>query len=316
MNNQPQSGGGRQTQIATLSDWHLPSGSGVREVAHAFMWALLMMAPILWLAGSNTYHAWRQREDARLAQMEASLAFERLIAAPPGEPLPLVETTRGRDLFVSACVACHGPAGKGIAGLGKDLTTSTFVAAQSDEKLHAFLITGRPEAWPVGMPPRAGREDLTDDDLSSLVLYVRGLQDPRRMPELPAWQPAAVAPPTEAEKSQALAAAGGDAELAGYIASGTKLFNTTCIACHGKEGVGMKGSGKTLVQNEFVKGLDDDSLLAFIKKGRDPGDPKNTTGVAMPPKGGNPALSDDDLLDIISYLRTLRGDHSAAGSLK
>jgi mono/diheme cytochrome c family protein len=27
--------------------------------------------------------------------------------------------------------------------------------------------------------------------------------------------------------------------------------------------------------------------------------------VAMPPKGGNPALSEEDLADVVAYLRTL-----------
>ena len=46
--------------------------------------------------------------------------------------------------------------------------------------------------------------------------------------------------------------------------------------------------------------------MEFIKVGRDPSDPLNTTDVAMPPKGGNPALDNDDLYDIVSYIRTLQ----------
>ena len=44
--------------------------------------------------------------------------------------------------------------------------------------------------------------------------------------------------------------------------------------------------------------------LAFLKVGRMPFDPMNTTGIQMPPKGGNPLLSDQDLLDAIALLRT------------
>lgn len=32
----------------------------------------------------------------------------------------------------------------------------------------------------------------------------------------------------------------------------------------------------------------------------------NTTGVAMPPKCGNPSLTDQDLADVVAYLRTLQ----------
>ena len=49
----------------------------------------------------------------------------------------------------------------------------------------------------------------------------------------------------------------------------------------------------------------DPELIEFIKVGRQPDHPLNTTGVAMPPKGGSPALSDSDIVDIVAYIRTL-----------
>lgn len=102
------------------------------------------------------------------------------------------------------------------------------------------------------------------------------------------------------------AAARDDVDRAAYAASGATLYARVCAACHGPAGAGRKGLGKTLANSAFVQGLDDEALLAFIKKGRYPGDPANTTGVGMPAKGGSPALSEDDLLDIIAYLRTLQ----------
>lgn len=218
--------------------------------------------------------------------------------------LEVASAAHGRDLFTTVCAACHGPQGTGMAGLGKNIVESDFVAQRSDDELHQFIITGRPDAEPIGMPPRAGRDDLTDDDLRAIVAYVRGLQDPRRLPELPAM--VVDATPSESQQASALIAAGGDAELAEYIASGDKLFHTTCVACHGKGGVGVPGNGKALAANAFVASLDDEGLLAFVKRGRGPTDAGNSTGIQMPPKGGNPALSEDDMLDIIAYLRTLQ----------
>lgn len=235
----------------------------------------------------------------------------RLAELEPGPPLDLATALHGREIFEQTCSICHGSNGLGRPSLGKSLVHSDFFADQSDTAMVAFVTIGRPANDPlnttkVTMPPKGGQEKLTTQDLAAVVTYVRGLQDPRRMPAMPAWAPPAVAPPTEAEKAALLAAAGGDAELSGFIANGTKLFNGTCIACHGPAGVGITGNGKALAKNEFIASQKDEELLAFVKKGRDPGDPKNTTGVGMPPKGGNPALSDDDLLDIISYLRTLQ----------
>jgi mono/diheme cytochrome c family protein len=286
-------------------EWRWPTGSGLRETAIALLWAWAIMTPVLAAGAWILYADWRAHEDARLATM----AYERLVADNPGAVLELTEAAHGRDLFVTVCTACHGATGQGMKGLGRNLVESDFVAAMPDDQLRQFLLVGRPNVRPVGMPPKGGRDDLTDDDLRHIVTYVRGLQDPRRMPELPAM---VVAAPTEEQKAAALSAAGGDAELAGYIASGDKLFHSTCIACHGKGGAGIKGNGKALVANQFIGGLNDDALLVFIKQGRTPSDPRNTTGIQMPPKGGNPALSDDDILDIIAYLRTLQAQGAAA----
>ncbi len=92
---------------------------------------------------------------------------------------------------------------------------------------------------------------------------------------------------------------------AGDAVKGQKLFASTCSACHGSAGEGISGLGKDMTVSEFIAGKSDDELLAFIKVGRDPSDPLNTTGVAMPPKGGNPALSDEDLHHLIAYIRTI-----------
>ncbi|MFN7020582.1 MAG: cytochrome c [Phycisphaerales bacterium] len=241
----------------------------------------------------------------------------RIAAAAAGPMLSVDQAMHGREVFETTCATCHGSSGLGKQGLGRSLVHSDFVADRSAAELVSFIANGRAADDPlnvtgVAMPARGGNASLTDQDLAAVVEYLRGLQDPRRMPDLPAY----VAKPvqaTEAEKAKALEAAGGDAELAEFIASGNALFSRTCAACHGPGGVGVKGNGKPLVNNEFVRGLNDDELLAFIQRGRDPSDPKNTTGVGMPAKGGNPALSEDDLLDIIAYIRTLQPARTGAG---
>ncbi|QOI99467.1 MAG: c-type cytochrome [Phycisphaeraceae bacterium] len=291
----------------------VPSGNGFREVGVALAWSALILAPILGLGGRAVYGTWWARESALRAEAEAALAYERLVEA---DALPVVDAAaaaHGREVYYSACVTCHGADGRGMKGLGRSLVESDFAAGMDDASLAGFLEVGRPNVKPIGMPPKGGREELTGEDLRAVVAYMRGLQDPRRMPALPEMVVAA-ATPSDAEKAKALAAAGGDEELAGYIASGSALFARSCVACHGAGGVGVKGNGKPLVNNGFVRGLDDDGMLAFLKRGRDPSDPANTTGVGMPAKGGNPALDEDDLLDIIAYLRTLAGDGGGTGA--
>jgi len=95
-------------------------------------------------------------------------------------------------------------------------------------------------------------------------------------------------------------AAAGDAE------DGAEVFAGTCATCHGPDAMGLPSLGKNLHNNAFVAERTDDEMLAFLKIGRPAGDPLNTTGVDMPPKGGNPALSDEDLTNVVAHLRTLK----------
>jgi mono/diheme cytochrome c family protein len=92
----------------------------------------------------------------------------------------------------------------------------------------------------------------------------------------------------------------------GDPAKGATKFAGTCAGCHGPDAKGLTGLGKDLTTSTFAKGLSDADLVAFVTKGRDTSDPANTTGVAMPPKGGNPALTEADLYDIVAYIRTLQ----------
>lgn len=93
--------------------------------------------------------------------------------------------------------------------------------------------------------------------------------------------------------------------LKGNPTDGQKFFLQTCSACHGKDAKGLPKLGKDLTTSEFIVNKTDPELLEFLHQGRLATDPLNTTGVAMPPKGGNPAFNDQQLADIISYLREI-----------
>ena len=103
-----------------------------------------------------------------------------------------------------------------------------------------------------------------------------------------------------------LAACGSKASPFGDAKAGYAAFLTTCTTCHGADAKGIPGLGKDLTTSEFLRGQTDEQTLAFLLTGRRADDPLNTTGVDMPPKGNNPALSEDDLKNIIAYLRTIQ----------
>ena len=89
------------------------------------------------------------------------------------------------------------------------------------------------------------------------------------------------------------------------VASGQEDYLAVCSACHNIDAHGIAGLGKTLIGSEFINSSIDEDLLQFVVIGRPPWDPMNSTGIAMPPRGGNPGLTDDDLRGIIAYIRVL-----------
>lgn len=88
-------------------------------------------------------------------------------------------------------------------------------------------------------------------------------------------------------------------------AKGKQVFKQTCVACHGEDGKGIEGLGKNWTTSEYIASSTNDELFEFLKVGRTIEDPANTTGVLMPPRGGNPNLTDDDLRNVVLYMRKL-----------
>ncbi len=89
------------------------------------------------------------------------------------------------------------------------------------------------------------------------------------------------------------------------VAQGQAIFERICATCHGKDANGLPKLGKGLRNNEFTKSQSDAELVAFMKTGRPATHPLNTTGVDMPPKGGDPTITDKDLQNVVAFLRTL-----------
>lgn len=87
---------------------------------------------------------------------------------------------------------------------------------------------------------------------------------------------------------------------------GQQIYNTTCVACHGQDAHGIPNLGVNLVASEFVQTQPDDALVDLIVSGRSLTDPANTTGIEMPPLGGNASLTREQVEGIVTYLRSLK----------
>ncbi|WP_018079099.1 c-type cytochrome [Thiobacillus denitrificans] len=86
---------------------------------------------------------------------------------------------------------------------------------------------------------------------------------------------------------------------AGDPGRGAMVFNGTCIACHGSDGFGSLPGVPDLTGRTGLLSQDDAVLLKRMTEGfQSPGSP-----MAMPPRGGDPALTDADLKAVLRYMR-------------
>lgn len=88
---------------------------------------------------------------------------------------------------------------------------------------------------------------------------------------------------------------------------GKKVFDTTCIACHQANGLGVPGQYPPLVDSEWVAG-NEERLVRIVLHGLN--GPITVKGVdfnnVMAPLGG--ALKDDQIANALSYVRASWGN--------
>jgi disulfide bond formation protein DsbB/cytochrome c5 len=118
-------------------------------------------------------------------------------------------------------------------------------------------------------------------------------------------QPATAASPfpvgdSSAAGAQSLAST---TALPEHLAVGARFYGEACASCHGAAGEGVPNLGTPLVDAPLIQTSSDSELLGLIRRGRAADDPENQTGLAMPPSGGRPDLTDREILEIIHYLR-------------
>jgi cytochrome c len=86
--------------------------------------------------------------------------------------------------------------------------------------------------------------------------------------------------------------------------AGVDVYKSSCSNCHGGDLQGVPGLGNPMAPNTFVVVNSEDELAAFIAVGRPADDPDNSMGISMPGRGGNPALDEQDLVDVAAYLKS------------
>ena len=183
----------------------------------------------------------------------------------------------GKELFNENCSVCHQEDAIGEPGVAPSLTNPELLSIASDTFFEVTIRDGRED---TGMPPFA---HLGRSGVQAIVAYLRShAQGPNRSEEVDD-QPDAH----------------GDPRL------GKQWYSYICSTCHGVDGDGYEagGTGTAIGLPGFMDKVSDGFIRETIKKGR-----SNTRMLAFQGPGGLANISDQEIDDIIVYLRNLAQD--------
>lgn len=181
---------------------------------------------------------------------------------------------KGRQVYEENCSACHQADAIGKAGFAPSLTNPEFLSISSDSFLRANILGGREG---TGMPPFA---HLGEADVNATIAYLRSFSTL----------------PDRTAKVDAESEARGDPRL------GKQWYVYVCSTCHGGEGEGYaSGSAGTAIGKPgFLDRVSDGYIRTTVKEGR-----SNTRMLGFKGPAGMANLSDDEIDDIIVFLRSL-----------
>ncbi len=180
----------------------------------------------------------------------------------------------GEEQFNENCSVCHQADAIGEPGVAPSLTNPELLGISSDKFLMGTIRDGRED---TGMPPFA---HLGRKNVQAIVAYLR----------------AHAKTANRAEEVDAQPDARGDPRL------GQQWYNYICSTCHGLSGDGYEagGTGTAIGLPGFLDKASDGFIRETIKHGR-----SNTRMLAFQGSAGLANLSDQEIDDIIVYLRSL-----------
>ncbi len=184
------------------------------------------------------------------------------------------QTEEGKRLFEQNCQVCHQADAIGKPGFAPSLTNKEFLSIASDKFIESTIRDGRAG---TGMPPFA---HLGRARIQAITAYLRSFS----------------VLPDRSAQVDAQVASHGDPRL------GKQWFEDICATCHGKKGDGYiaGGTGTAIGKTGFLNKATDGFIRTTIKEGR-----SNTRMLGFQGPDGLANLSDEEIDDIIAYLRTL-----------
>ncbi len=237
--------------------------------------------------GKNMERVKQQADGTLAARIQPVVTLDDILGGEPvAQAAPVAQAKSAEDLYNGACAACHGTGVAGAPKLG-DADAWSPRAAQGIDSLLATANAGK-----GAMPPKGG-SSYSDDELKRVIEFMlnkAGLLD----------APAAAAPAVandatvevvEQNEATVVEVAAEPAAPAMDLAAGEATYKAVCFACHdfgvaGAPKLGDKAAWEPRIASGF------DALLNSVLHGKG----------AMPPKGGNASLSDDDVKNSVAFM--------------
>jgi cytochrome c5 len=186
-------------------------------------------------------------------------------------------TRSGEQVVKEVCATCHQA---GVAGAPK-IGDAAAWGPRIKQGLSALVASATKGKG--AMPPKGGNASLSDDEVTRAVVFMAnsgGAKFKEPAAPKPAAAPAAAQQQASAAPQQAAAAP-----------DGKKVFDSVCTACHTAGVAGAPKLGDKAAWAPRIKtGVD--TLVQSALKGKN----------AMPPKGGNPSLSDADIRAAVEFM--------------
>lgn len=269
---------------------HKAQGSALFTLVSGIVIVIAVIYFLIKLAGSGSFG-----DVAETTEAATQTRIQPVGQLKLGDGIPVGER-QGDQIFNKICIQCH--AADSIVPKAPKFENKGDWApriAQGFDTLFQHALNGF-----NAMPAKGGAADLTDQELKRVITYMANKAggtfpdpDAAAPADAAASAPAAEgAAPAEAPKADAAKAddKGAAAPAAGG-ADGKKVYEANCQACHGGAVPGVPHVGKK------------EDWAPRIKQGKDTLHKHALEGFnAMPAKGGNGSLSDDEVKAAVDYM--------------
>ena len=276
---------------------HKAQGSALFTLVSGIVIVIAVIFFLIKLAGSGSFGDVNETTEAATQTRIQPVGQLKM-----GDGIPVGER-QGDQIFNKICIQCHA-ADSIVPNAPKFENKGDWAPriAQGFDTLFQHALNGF-----NAMPAKGGAADLTDQELKRVITYMANKAggtfpdpDAAAPTDAAASGEAASAPAAEgaapADAPKADAAKAEDKGAAAGGADGKKVYEASCQACHGGAVPGVPHVGKK------------EDWAPRIKQGKDTLHKHALEGFnAMPAKGGNGSLSDDEVKAAVDFMANESG---------